>query len=177
MQKQSPNSGACSTAWFKLAQLVSHKEKEKALGFYKLMSYSLEDKAYAVQVEADLLLAFEDEGAMEKYQQAAFLYKKEKNIVLAASIYEHLRTVNPDDPSYISALVEIYARMDWPEKMEERFNTMIDYYQSKKISEDQVVKTVKLIRDLYTLEKKDDSLKKFLNFVKVKSPNLPVQVV
>jgi hypothetical protein len=167
--------GACSIAWFKLSQLVDRKEKEKALGLYKLMSYSLENKAYALQIEADLLLAFEDDGvAMEKYKQAAYLYKKEKNIVLAASIYEHLREMQPENHNFLSTLVELYARMDWTEKMEERFNTMLDCYENKKISEDEVVKTVKMVKDLFILEKKDDLLKNFIHFVHVKKPNFPV---
>ncbi len=166
-----------SVAWFKLAQLVTRKEREKALGLYKLLSYSLENKAYALQVEADLLLALEEnEDAMTKYQQAAFLYKKEKNLVLATSIYEHLRSLNPDNSNFLCTLVELYARLDWTEKIEERFDMLLDFYRKNKMTKDEISRTVKLVVNLFALEKKDISRKRFSDFIKLKSPEFVSQV-
>ena len=45
-------------AWFKLAECVAKGEKEKAFGVYRLLMHSLEDQAYAYQLEGDLLDAF-----------------------------------------------------------------------------------------------------------------------
>ena len=158
-----------------MAQLVTRKEKEKALGLYNLLSYSLGNKAYALQVEADLLLALEEnEDAMNKYQQAAFLYKKEKNLVLATSIYEHLRNLEPNNSNFLCTLVELYARLDWTEKIEERFNDLLDYYKKNKTTKDEVSKTIKLVTNLFALEKKSNSLKRFSDFIKLKSPEFAV---
>ncbi|HBS47746.1 TPA: hypothetical protein DEO28_02075 [Candidatus Dependentiae bacterium] len=170
MQAKEKN-GASSIAWFKLAQFVTTKEKEKALGLYKLLSYSIDNKAYSLQVEADLFLAFEDyEVAMTKYQQAALLYKKEKNLVLAASVYEHLTTLQPENPHFLSTLIEVYARLEWEEKVEERFNKLIENYKNNKINKDVLLNTIDQIRNVFADENKESSLKKFVAFVNIKAP-------
>ena len=64
-------------AWFKLADCVSRGEKERAFGVYRLLSHSLDDQALARQLEGDLLLAFQDDGAVDKYREAVNLYKQE----------------------------------------------------------------------------------------------------
>ncbi len=113
-------------AWFKLAELISRKEKEKALSLYKLISYSFEDKAYSLQVEGDILWSLEDKNALEKYSQAAYLYKKEKKLVLSTAVYEHLLTLNPDDFDYLKTLVLLYLFLSWPEKFEDRYIKLLE---------------------------------------------------
>jgi len=169
--QETEKKGASSIAWFKLAQFVSTKEKEKALGLYKLLSYSLENKAYAIQIEADLHLAFEDnEVAMTKYQQAALLYKKEKNIVLATSIYEHLVKLQPSNVHFLSTLIELYARLEWHEKIEERFTELIEKYKKNKTSKDMVLNTIETVTSLFINENNNIAMKKFSDFLKIKSP-------
>jgi predicted negative regulator of RcsB-dependent stress response len=66
-----------NVAWFKLAEFVGRKEKERALSVYRLLSHSLPDDAFAAQLEGDLFLAFcDDERAVDAYQKAARLYEK-----------------------------------------------------------------------------------------------------
>jgi hypothetical protein len=48
---EAANSKTACVAWFKLADLITRKEKEKALNLYRLLSHSFEDRAYALQVE------------------------------------------------------------------------------------------------------------------------------
>ncbi len=66
----------CNVAWFKLAEFVGRKEKERALAVYRLLAYSLSNDAFTAQLEGDLLLAFEDAKAFELYDRAARLYER-----------------------------------------------------------------------------------------------------
>lgn len=108
-------------AWFKLADLISRKEKEKALSLYRLISHSFENKAYTLQVEGDILWSMEDKRALDKYTQAAYLYKKEKNLVASIAVYEHLLTMEPQDFGYLKTLILFYLFLSWPEKFEENY--------------------------------------------------------
>lgn len=103
-------------AWFKLAELIARKEREKALNVYRLLSHSLEDKAFALQVEGDILRSFEMRDSVEKYQQSAFLYTQERRWVNAIGIYEHLLSRDQNNLEFIIALVDLYAKLDWEEK-------------------------------------------------------------
>ncbi len=113
-------------AWFKLAELVSRKEKEKALNLYRLISYSFDDKAYVLQVEGDILWALEDNGALEKYSQAAYLYKKEKKLVSATAVYEHLLVLEPGNFDYLKTLILLYVFLSWPEKFEDKYIKLLE---------------------------------------------------
>ena len=79
-----------SLAWFKLTEFVVRGEKERALGIYRLLALSIDNKAFAQQLEGDLLLAFDDPVAEEKYLAAAQLYLDEQQPSIAIAIYEHL---------------------------------------------------------------------------------------
>lgn len=74
-QKQGVH-GNLSIAWFKLAEFVSRGEKERALGIYRLLSYSITDAALNAQLEGDILIAFSDERALESYHKAILLYNR-----------------------------------------------------------------------------------------------------
>ena len=118
-------SGSRCIAWFKLAELISRKEKEKALSLYRLISHSFSDKAYVLQVEGDILWSLEDRNALEKYSQAAYLYKKEKKLLSAAAIYEHVFTLSPHDYNNLRDLVLIYFFLSWPEKFEAKYSELL----------------------------------------------------
>jgi len=105
-------------AWFKLSECVARGEKERALGVYKLLSHSIGDAAFVQQLEGDLLLAFEDEHAVQKYLAAANLYKKNQRFVEAAAVYEHLVTLQPDVDDHVVALVMLYKILNFPDKIE-----------------------------------------------------------
>lgn len=108
-----------SVAWFKLADCVSRGEKERALGVYRLLAHSLEDSAFAQQLEADLLLSFKDEkAAFDKYCQAANVYKKQGNILQAAAVYEHALTMQPDHEACRKWAINAYLHAGLIEKSE-----------------------------------------------------------
>ncbi|MGC2310457.1 MAG: hypothetical protein WA432_02455 [Candidatus Babeliaceae bacterium] len=79
-------------AWFKLAEFVMRKEKERALGVYRLLEHSFHNEAFAKQLEADLLAAFHDEKACEKYQKTAHLYEQKEQYIQALIMYEKTLT-------------------------------------------------------------------------------------
>jgi tetratricopeptide (TPR) repeat protein len=99
-----------NVAWFKLAECVSRGEKERALGVYRLLAYSLQDSAFARQLQGDIFIAFNDPaGALDHYRAAAELYQKDGRFIEAAAIYEHLLTLSPGNRDYRMKLVTLYA--------------------------------------------------------------------
>lgn len=100
-----------NVAWFKLAEFVGRKEKERALGVYRLLSHSLSDTAFAAQLEGDLLMAFQDEKALDAYQKAAHLYEKSGNLMHAALLYEHMVMLSPDNKDYFICALKLYELM------------------------------------------------------------------
>ena len=105
-----------SLAWFKLTEFVVRGEKERALGIYRLLALSIDNKAFAQQLEGDLLLAFDDPVAEEKYLEAAQLYLEAQQPAIATAIYEHLInliTALPADQKTHKAnlLTEILAKL------------------------------------------------------------------
>jgi len=127
-----------SIAWFRLAELVSRGEKEKALNLYRLLSHSFDDRAYALQVEGDILWSFEDDEALNKYKQAAFLYRKEQKLTAAVSLYENIFALQPESYEVLSHLVSFYVQLDWMEKVQDRFGISCSWYTSHKITMDQM---------------------------------------
>lgn len=87
-------------AWFSLAEYVSRGEKQRTLGLFRLLSHSLGDPAYVVQLEGDILYAFRDQDAEKKYVQAAKLYSEQGKIVYAIALYEQLIALSPTNMMY-----------------------------------------------------------------------------
>jgi len=99
-----------SVAWFKLAECVARGEQERAFGVYRLLSHSFEDKAFAQQLAGDLYLAFQDsKTAVQKYEDAAHLYKQSGRFSEAAAVYDHLYLINPSAERYKKAADGIRA--------------------------------------------------------------------
>lgn len=105
-----------TVAWFKLAECVAKGEKEKAFGVYRLLMHSLEDKAYAHQLEGDLLGAFQDERALEKYEHAAQLYVANNRWKEAIALYEEIASMTVDNSRAIHCLVQLYTKNKKPEQ-------------------------------------------------------------
>lgn len=143
--KQGSNQGNASIAWFKLAELITRREREKALNVYRLLAHSFERKAYALQLEGDILWSLDDKAALEKYRQAAFLYHKEKQWVDAAGICEHLYTMNPHDVEILSHLIRYYTLLEWPERFSVRINDFVLLVEKKIAQEHQFVTAIKNI--------------------------------
>lgn len=104
-------------AWFKLSECVSRGEKERALGVYRLLSHSIDDSAFAAQLEGDLLLAFKDKKAAEKYLESAKLYQKGQRFVESAAVYEHLIQLEPDKEDHVVNLIILYQILNFSEKV------------------------------------------------------------
>lgn len=95
-------------AWFKLAECVAKGEKEKAFGVYRLLKHSFDDQAYAHQLEGDLLDAFQDSRAVEKYAEAAHLYRQNGRLKEAAKLYYDLIFLAAHDMAYITKWLELH---------------------------------------------------------------------
>ncbi|MFA6526805.1 MAG: hypothetical protein WCT20_00065 [Candidatus Babeliales bacterium] len=137
-----------SVAWFKLADLITRREREKALSVYRLLAHSFQDKAYALQLEGDILFFLNDEkGACEKHTQAAFLYQKEQKWVHAASLYEQLWMLAPENPDLIAQLLIFYSLVGDQERFMQRFQSFVALHQQEKIDDVFFCKSVKNIID------------------------------
>ena len=96
-----------NVAWFKLADFIAKGEKERALSIHRLLMHSVQDVAIAYQLEGDILLAFDDDAALDRYHVAANLYKKAGKMKQAISVYEHVSLFKEDETIY-EALLDIY---------------------------------------------------------------------
>ncbi len=132
-----------SIAWFKLAELVARKEKERAMGIYRLLSHSLHDGAVAAQLEGDLLLSFNDTKAVDAYIKAAEIYEKEKRLAQAAAVYEHIVFLAPGVPEYSYTTLVLYLKLH-------NFTKAL-YYSCQYITLALTTKTYNHILELYTM--------------------------
>jgi hypothetical protein len=140
--------GSTCVAWFKLSELITRKEKEKALSLYRLLSHSFDDKAYALQLEGDILWSLEDKQALEKYDQAAFLYKKEQRLTNSVAVYQHLLTLEPKNFDFFAKIITLYFLLCWKSKFEENYNVLLDYLEQGVVSQDKVFDLSSKIIDL-----------------------------
>jgi tetratricopeptide (TPR) repeat protein len=140
MAEQESQNGNASVAWFKLADLIARKEREKALNVYRLLSHSLQDRAYALQLEGDVLWSLDDRSALERYKQAAFLYQKDKRWVEAIAIYEHLLTIEQDNDAVLATLIPCYAMANWHDIFQDRIKQLCTLVHDQRIAEQQFIK-------------------------------------
>ena len=105
------SSDTYTVAWFKLADDVGRGEKERALGVFRLLSHSFDDSALACQLYGDILRSFGDLQAVEKYQQAAELYRARKQWIQSAAVYEHIITMQPENDDVKMKLIELYQQL------------------------------------------------------------------
>ncbi len=104
----------CQVAWFKLAEFINRGEKERALTIYKLLMHTVDQRAYAQHLEADLLFFFNDPAAIDSYKAAAQLYCAERNIAQAVAIYERLARLYLERPEFLARLVVLYQELGHP---------------------------------------------------------------
>lgn len=105
-----------NVAWFKLAELVNRKEKERALSLYRLLVYALLDKALILQLEGDLLLAFKDEKAIDLYKRAAMLHEETGRYNEAVLLYEHMLKVAPPTVEHLEKMLQLYTLLSYDAK-------------------------------------------------------------
>lgn len=104
-----------SIAWFKLAEFVARREKERALGLYRLLAHAIHDQAVALQLEGDLWAAFNDPKALQFYDRAAQLYLQSGRLTQAAAVHEHIATIDPTSVKNLQQLLELYQAISlWP---------------------------------------------------------------
>ena len=127
--------GETNLAWFKLAELITRGEKEKVLNFYRLLSHSFTERAYALQVEGDILWAFQDPASLEKYEQAVFLYQREGKMAQAVSLCEHMLTLKPDHVATLLNVLLFTANQDMHQRFEHHWQTLVDLWQSRTIAQ------------------------------------------
>ena len=121
------DSDTYNVAWFKLADCIARGEKERALGVYRLLSHSLDDSALAVQLHADILRSFNDPNAIEKYQEAAELYRTHRQFLEAAAVYEHLATIEPENITFRTKMIELYQQLNIRSKVTQYVETLVRY--------------------------------------------------
>lgn len=110
MEMRTFASESYTIAWFKIADFVARGEKERALHVYRLLMHSVAEPALSYQLEGDILLAFDDDAALDRYHVAANLYKKAGKLRQAISVYEHVGLFKEDE-KILEALLDIYITL------------------------------------------------------------------
>lgn len=114
-------------AWFKIAEYVSRGEKERALGVYRLLSHSFNDKAVACQLEADIYLSFDEyELAIPLYVQAMELYQKSQRFLEAVAVCEHLISINHIDLGLRREAIKLYSLLNNIPKIHKHIEKAVD---------------------------------------------------
>lgn len=130
--------GSVSVAWYKLADLIARGEREKALNVYKLLAYSLPDKAYALQLEGDILWFLRDHRAYEKYYQAALIYKEEQRWAHMVALGEHLRQYDKKNNDILVMLVNGYAFLGVIDRCIEKLKDLVQLHQKYPVEQKNV---------------------------------------
>jgi tetratricopeptide (TPR) repeat protein len=116
-------------AWFTLAECVSRGERERAFGVYRLLSHSLDDRALALQLEADLLCAFKMESeALEKYEKAMKVYKQSSKLLEAAAVCEHMRLLDTHNSAYAQQALELYSSLQFEDRAADLLVELVTTY-------------------------------------------------
>jgi len=108
----------CSIAWFVLAEFIRKGERERALTMYRLLMHTIDNPAFCIQVEADLLAYLNNPLAIERYKQAAILYSKQHDYQAACSIYEQLVGNEPKNTELQQLLFQSYNRLGQPGRVQ-----------------------------------------------------------
>jgi hypothetical protein len=104
-------------AWFKLSELISRKEKERALVIHRLLVHSLNDTAYAAQLKGDMFCALHSfERAEEAHKEAAALYEESHRAVQAAFVYETILSYTSQTLLYRYDIINKFALLENEER-------------------------------------------------------------
>lgn len=123
-----------SVAWFKIAELIARREREKALGVCRLLAHSFPDRAYELQLEGDILWALEDTLAQERYTQAAQLYEQNERWIEAIALYEHITTIYTINYAALANLLFCYAMGNAYDLFTSQCNTLLHKTQTGMLS-------------------------------------------
>jgi len=148
-QNQRIPQNSSSIAWFKIANLIERREREKAMSVYKLMTHSLPDRAYALQLEADILLYFDEiQESCAKYIQSAFLYRNAKRWLDAVALYEQVCMLEPKNSDALIYSVPCYAQLDWDKKFVIKLNQISDFVIENQDDEKLVTHLIKTLAEV-----------------------------
>lgn len=173
MQDKKRNS--TSVAWYKLADLIARGEREKALSVYRLLAHSLTNRAYALQLEGDILWSFDDPTAYEKYKQAAFLYKKEKRWIDAIAVCEHLLHNDPGNQELLSMLCHFYCVIDWQERFNRTFTKICMLLEQQGFDAELFHAMLNNLADFFAHNANSTTKEWFLNSITEHKHRLPAQ--
>ena len=135
-------------AWFKIAECVSRGEKERALGVYRLLSHSFNDKAVANQLEGDINCAFgEYELAVPLYTSAMQVYSKSERFLEAVAVCEHLIAINAEDTRLHRQAITLYNELGNMRKAHEHIEKVLNIVFAQG-HEHQVQEFLAFLRDL-----------------------------
>ncbi len=104
--------GEKSVAWFKLAECIGRGEKERAIGLYRLLTYSFEDQAFVKKLEAEIVATFDKELAAKEFVSAAHLYFIRGDTQETFFIYQTLHSLFPEKPEYLERLIDMTQHAD-----------------------------------------------------------------
>ncbi|MCX5924343.1 MAG: hypothetical protein NTZ68_02895 [Candidatus Dependentiae bacterium] len=143
-------------AWFTLADFVTRGEKERALSMHRLLMHSVQDVAIAHQLEGDILLAFADDGAIDKYYTAAILYKQSGKYQQAISVCLQV-SLFKEDERILEVLLDMYVLSNNKSGTLEAFSRLAKVCISQnntellqKIFDDHFLQSSKLMQALLT---------------------------
>jgi tetratricopeptide (TPR) repeat protein len=123
-----------TVAWFKLAECIARREKERALGVYRLLAHSFEDHAYRHQLEGDILYSFHDDAqALDTYKKAISLYIQDGRVLQAVALYEHIIGIS-FDPQLLGELIALCESCSLSDKKMRYQEMLVErYIQSKNV--------------------------------------------
>ena len=146
--------GKSSLAWFKLAEFVSRGERERALSVYRLLMHTVDDPAFAKQLEGDLLGSFEQPGAFDSYMHAIELYRKNNKTAQAMAICEQVVGMAPHQQFFLDALIELYQESPHSTRIYLAFGNLL----APLVKAHQTPSLVQALRALRPLLAADDAL-------------------
>lgn len=133
-------SDSYNIAWFKLADFVARGEKERALSVLRLLMHSVSDEALTYQLEGDILLAFNDDSAINRYQAAANLYQKNGKFQQAICIYQRAFMLKQEETT-LQALLQIYLIINHKNGIAHSFTQLATLLIEKKNSQELILQT------------------------------------
>ncbi|MFA5998709.1 MAG: hypothetical protein WC747_01670 [Candidatus Babeliales bacterium] len=164
-------------AWFTLADFVTRGEKERALSMLRLLMHSVQDVAIAHQLEGDILLAFADDCAFDRYYTAAILYKQSERYQQAISVCLQVSSLKEDERT-LEVLLDIYVILNNKSETLETFSRLAKVCISQnntellqKIFQDhfsqnsklmQALLTARLVRALLLYDETNKSITKYM---------------
>jgi len=116
-------------AWFKIAECVARREREKALGVFRLLSHSIDDKGLVKQLEGDILLSFnETSEAVARYCQAIEIYKNNRQYLQAAAVCEQVLLLEPTVWHYKIIIITLYTHLNKQDKINTHIERALDAF-------------------------------------------------